>query len=880
MSSKKTIGDQNTVIGKNINRKVVPFAKKHPDSAEAHFLKLIQAEKAKARIRGPIKSIELDFDEKPDSTEKKENNCVNCIAGIKYMRKVDIYVNDKKLNFGETGTMMGEDCFTITSGLCQALPDKNYKPRVIEPKEHRRNVDKAAKAKIPLENLSNKVVASLREQGYDLTQRIRADLADGIQEQIMAGEFSGLQKELDPGRFLDVYDWASAQPNTDKRIIKTVTLLATNPESVRPKDMADLVLYEWQTRLWTTSGELGGLKEDIHYLATLSKNKPDSPVIKEYGKVDLEKKLDPIRVWDRATWEELTLRDVIGDTPEELKAKSKDEQNKGKPAISKAQARSVKYAVSGLRERRIFHNREIVRQYCPSLDEFADLLENVEKRYNKEKADYSAAKKARIKEPAGSWNSTYKKLAPFFSLKEEVYKTRARPTLRQIILDYVFMKDADKVVRDLLVEGRKLQLKDESIIGQKYSTVQEAADKIYNKIEKPAERLQKFDEDLDKLLNGAIEFDEKVDGKKIKRVTRKTQNRFNDAGISQQTVRKLIAEVRESASAGLVPTKYIQPNDEKNSLLERALKITTNYEKDDGSTAQKIGYLRQLENELDVKIVDVKADDGRTSRKKADAKFSAKAYEGKKYFSTAQKEAVNNVHDMLNTEIRELNIPQAKRAVQEVEQFYEKHKVYSDVWFRKEELFSHGASIRYKPFKQCIEMAEEVQKFGKGDESKYVRMNQRLRERIAGLKNHVAVPKNIDEVLAGDNVLLTRKLVSDIDTRYKAIAERVIIEGAEKYQNPNMRYFDIIVMRRDIDDDKEDHRIRSAYGPKRNDNKPLLKWADPEDGIRRFSNMTVEPHPSWGTWYGRGRPRDYVEKLCAKAEAERGVYLKIVNARR
>lgn len=861
MSSKRTIGDQNTVIGKNINRKVVPFTKKHPDSAEAHFLKLIQAEKAKARIRGPIKSIELDFDEKPDSTEKKENNCVNCTAGIKYMRKVDLYVNGKKLNFGETGTMMGEDCFTITSGLCQALPDKSYKPRVIEPKEQRERVNKAAKAKIPLENLANKVVTKLREQGYDLSQRIRADLADGIQEQVMAGEFSGLQKELDPGRFLDIYDWALAQTNiTDKRIIKTVSLLATNPESVRPTDMADLVLYEWQTRLWTTSGELGGLKEDIHYLATLSKNQPDSPVIKEYGRVDLEKKLDPIRVWDRATWEELTLRDAIGDTPEELKAKPKDEQNKGKPAISKAQARAVKYAVAGLRERRIFHNREIIRQYCPSLDEFAELLENVENRYNKEKADYAAAKKARIKEPAGSWSSTYKKLAPFFSLKEEVYKTRARPTNRQIILDYVFMKDADKTVRQLYVEGKKLdlatKLNKQDILGQKYSTLTEA----------------KVDtQQLDKLLYSAIEFDS---------MPRAMKKRIRETGMSARTVKKMIEDVKDTYEAGLIPTKYIQPDGKKASMLERAVAITADFTADDGSTAKKIGYLRQLENELDVKIADVRADDGRTSRKKADAKFSAKAYEGKKYFSPAQKTAINSVYDMLNTEIRELDIPQAKKAVQEVEQFYEKHRVYSDIWFNKEKLFIHGASIRYKPFKECIQLSEEVQKFSKGNESKYARLNQRLRDRITGLKNHVPLPKNIDEVLAGTNILLTRKLANDIDARYKAIAERVIIEGTEKYQNPNMRYFDIVVIRRDIDDDREDHRIRSAYGPKRNDDKPLLKWADPKDGIRRFSNMTVEPHPRWGTWYGRGRQRDYVEKLCAKAEAERGVYLKIINARK
>ena len=136
---------------------------------------------------------------------------------------------------------------------------------------------------------------------------------------------------------------------------------------------------------------------------------------------------------------------------------------------------------------------------------------------------------------------------------------------------------------------------------------------------------------------------------------------------------------------------------------------------------------------------------------------------------------------------------------------------------------------------------------------------------------------NIEENMSRDNILLTRDLVKDIDARYQAIARRVILEGGEKYENPNMQYFDIAVIRRGVDDNNEDHRIRAAYGPKRNNNKPLLKWT-PEK--REFGKMTIEPHPKFGTWYGRGRPRDYVEKLCAKAEAEGGVYLRIINARK
>ena len=92
-----------------------------------------------------------------------------------------------------------------------------------------------------------------------------------------------------------------------------------------------------------------------------------------------------------------------------------------------------------------------------------------------------------------------------------------------------------------------------------------------------------------------------------------------------------------------------------------------------------------------------------------------------------------------------------------------------------------------------------------------------------------------------------------------------------------MQYFDIIAECANPIENEADHTLRIAFGPKRNQGKALLKWT-PEK--REFGKMTIEPHPVCGTWYGRGRIRDYVGQLCSKADRQKEVYINIVGARK
>jgi hypothetical protein len=88
-----------------------------------------------------------------------------------------------------------------------------------------------------------------------------------------------------------------------------------------------------------------------------------------------------------------------------------------------------------------------------------------------------------------------------------------------------------------------------------------------------------------------------------------------------------------------------------------------------------------------------------------------------------------------------------------------------------------------------------------------------------------------------------------------------------------MKYFDMVAETRFLDPDEAEHQLRIAFGPKRNQGKALLKWT-PEE--RKFRNFTVQPN----TWYGRGRSKDYVDKLCARAEEVGDIYIRIISARK
>jgi len=127
---KRSIGDNRTTVGKNINNKLAKFAEKHPGSSEAKFLKLLRGEMAKRDVNEKIRSIEIEYDQRPYSTSKLETECLNCSRPVKHTKKVDVHVNGKALDYGDVGNSIAQDCFEVVTSLAATLQEKEFRPRI------------------------------------------------------------------------------------------------------------------------------------------------------------------------------------------------------------------------------------------------------------------------------------------------------------------------------------------------------------------------------------------------------------------------------------------------------------------------------------------------------------------------------------------------------------------------------------------------------------------------------------------------------------------------------------------------------------------------------------------------------------------------------
>ncbi|MEM3154942.1 MAG: hypothetical protein QW165_05280 [Candidatus Woesearchaeota archaeon] len=921
-------------------KKVAMWGDKHPASAVPDMLHRWNGLIAQAGI-GKAEKFEIGFEERPAPAEKhcKIGNCLICGTPIRYGTRVSVVINGRKLNFGEVGDLVGEECFDHMTYIAEAVGSKTFKMYKADNRQREKGYEKLAKATMTLRDLSPKVVKKLQKQGFDLDSRILAEVADDVQKKVMAGDLSAVKYEIDKGKTRDIIGWAIANKEKiyDPDVRYTVALLAQRPDLVKPEQWAAFLMYQWQERPLKTTGELGGVKEDILYLAGLPS---DAAVVQKYGKVDLKKVVEPVKAFSRARWEDVKLGELLE-----------------REAVTKAQSRAVKATVPYFRERRECHNREIINNYCTP-DEFNKILVKLKEKVDAERRIFAAAKAKGMEEPAMPWKKdTWKALRDFFELEEKVQRTDNTVTTRDVFLNYIFMENADSVARTLYVEGKKAELakqKGDDVLGREYSTVREA----------------KIDaEKLDKLVSGAIGFDQ---------MPKWLKKKVKETGMSAKTVKMLVEDIKETYSAGLVPTRYVQPDGKKASMLERAVAITADFVPDDGSIAKDISYLKQLETELGVKIASVRAEDGRASTRKSDAKFSIAAYEGRKYFSKEQKTALQNLMQILPSELKNLDVQKTKVTIAFVKQFHAKHDVRTNysphgqrlgwgdpgsVEFRKEEMPREwGASIRYTPVKWFIEEEERI-KSGKH----YSPINAEMREKLLVLNSErarryhrygVRLPGDLDKILSNGNTLLSPDLVKAIETKFKEYTDRiavieqarqelkaegydiqqmaerlerlkkrdkpvrlpdkdyryssapsideairdltndlavpdknyikrlgdaikpanfVISEGKHLYQNNNMKYFDVIAECALTDSDHADHRLRKTFGPKHNNGKAILKWT-PER--REFGNMVIEPGEQAGAWYGRGRNRAYVDKLCERAEQEGDVYIRIVGARK
>ncbi len=746
---------------------IAKYVTEHPEqkALEAMLTKIHSAMDAAGIKKG--EKVEIHFKGRQESPKHhREGKCLFCPNHLRFKTKVAFSVDGKTLDFGRLGDLVGDECFSHFTYIVEAARRPGFKMYDMPDRERDKHYERLKKVNVTLEQLSPKAVRELSKEGFDLREEIPAALADEIQKQIMRGDFSGVRRETDTGKNKDIVQWGISNRRDgkiyDPAIIHTVNLLEHRPDRVTPEQWTAYLLYQWQEREFEAKTELGIVRDDILYLAKLQKEQPNHRVVRRHAQVDLDKKLDPVKIYNKARWEEITLGQIL------------DEK---RASVTKAQSRAAKHAVPRLDERRAYHNLLIVREYCKA-KELNQILAELETRYLAERQRYANEKHSNPKaEPDWPWKRDASSVLEDFFIdnKQRIAQTDTKVTTQDILLKYVKMQDAQNVVRTLYTESRKLQLAQKTgdhVLGQSYTPVQDL-------------NIPELEQKLDKLLNSALEID---------KPTRDGRQRVQKTRMNAKTVKKLIEDVREAHNFGILPTKYVQPDSKQPSMLERALEITADYEKDDGTIAKHVAYLQQLETELGVNIKDVKASDGRTARRKSDARLKTSTYAGKTYFSKEQKTALLTLMEKWGpfpSEFRDLDIPKAKETIERVRKFYEEHKIYSNQYsgrwfhgssdnvdFKKIEAPGNaGNAINYPPINEFTQEDKYIQ------EGHYTRVNAEIRKQLEVLQTerarrlhsytiHIPDKKELEKILKDEKTLLAQPLVKAINDKYNAFMER------------------------------------------------------------------------------------------------------------
>jgi len=951
--------------GMHMKEEVVPAAIQRDQSKIEAIIHWANSTIALANA-GKAETFKITYQPGPKETGNVIGNCHVCgKPELIRASRICCTVNGKNV-YGKNGPLVGRVCEKHMVHIFEGIPEKDFDMYDQDARKKREAYDNIGTAFLTLDQLPAADVKIFKENGYDLSSKIAVDALKEIRKQIRKGDFSGLEREIDPGKNRDLVVWGIVQKRAgkvyDEDVYHTITLLQHRPQAVTQAMWANYLLYQWQERKWITEGEVQDIREDLDYISNL----PGSdPLLKGYNQPELDDEVEPVKLFSKARWTPVTLRTLLY------------ERN----SITKAQTRAARKAAAGVYELRERHNREVINSYCNPV-EFNKLLKNLSARYEIEKETYARAKKNGTRNPQTCWTrDTYNVLKGFFEEANKVSKQN-EISIREYALKFLTMKDADEILPALYVEGRKLQMNAD--LRQNYVTIREAS-----------EQISKLEQRLERFVNSSIDVD-----------ARSVKKKLEPMHTSTRGFAEMLQDIRNGAANGILPTEYVQ-----NGKLEQALEITKTY-REDKKTAKQIDYLRQLEEELEVKIENIKAEPEISGNikatRKTDARFKTQTFAGKKYFSPEQRKVIKELikeraFGNFPHELKALNVKAAKEAIEFVKKFYKDNKVYTN-WIPGRRLTDWGHSdvvfneqptpqeqwdgmIKFLPAKQYMRLAEEIIGFNKGETTKFTRITPELKENLDYFvqkkkdsygvgKVHVtdykgdasdavriannpktiitsdlasAIKKNYDNVYAHDMRVEQCKKdlekegysIDDIKSRLERIKQRglehkvrlpnwntlsssatvtealneltyesivlqkdyihrlgeatrpsnivLFPEDRHLYDNATLHYFDIVATSSLLDriwdkapeeaeklKDDADHKLKSAFGPKRNNGKAILEHTKEKEEIYEKGKFCVPPY----TWFGHGATREYVEKICARAEAVGDVYIKIVNARK
>src|SRR5574341_92288 len=286
--------------GINMKEEVVPAAIQREQSAIEPIIHWANSTIALANA-GKAENFKITYQPGPKETGKVIGNCQVCgKKGLVRASRLCCNINGKNV-YGKNGPLVGRECEKHMVHIFEGIPEKNFEMYEQDARQKREAYDNVGTAFLTLNQLPAADVKILKEKGYDLDSKLAVDAVKEIRKQIRKGDFSGLEREIDPGKNRDLVVWGIVEKRAgkvyDEDVYHTITLLQLRPQAVTQAMWTNFLLYQWQERKWIAEGEIQDIREDIEYLNNR----------KQDAKIELDKETEPVKIFSKAKWTPVTL---------------------------------------------------------------------------------------------------------------------------------------------------------------------------------------------------------------------------------------------------------------------------------------------------------------------------------------------------------------------------------------------------------------------------------------------------------------------------------------------------------------------------------------------------------------------------------------------
>ncbi len=882
---------RSSVQGRNFVEVVAPFAATNPLKGVQGLLDAIHSRISKKQAEHPgykARRIDGKYHPGPKPVEDKMlGNCLMCGAGLeKKAIKLSITLDGQQLNLGNNN-LIGVECEKHAVHILNGTHHQDYKIYQQE-KEERDNAEELVKATIPLSRLPRTAIQKLIREGFDINAEVAAEVIKDLQKQIRRDDFSGVKYELDLGKAREMISWAAKNKDDfyDQEVYNTATQLQ-HGHRVTAEQWTGFLLYYWQERDLPATGLISGIKEEIEYYAELTEKDPENLLVKEFGKVNLQSELKPVKLFDKAAWKPITLEQALNSA-----------------SLTHAQVHAIYRTVPGLTERRKHHNKETIKKYC-GLNEFETLLDDLSARYETEKQKLAKALEDGIKNPHSIWMiDTYRQIRDFFEDANKICEQNKIPLLDYALkFTYIAVTDgkkkktADETFSALFVEGRKLALAEkqgESVLGDRYSTLEEAR-----------KRVKKVDSRLNRLINAEIKFT-------TKNADHRTREKIKSLGLALSESETLLRDTLTAAKYGIIPTKCIHPAQDSTvleqllTIVEEALpdewkkinekrlqevqearkRVETFYQENKVYDAQPhvLIFAREKptirENNYHARFVSIKEilkkdeeikkfkeKEENSNYRKLTPELKQKVRElatqeakgitrGEIYNGLEDQKRIdpnagfNTVYENLDQILASENVIVTSRLAGLINEFYDK---YSIVKRKKEAAAANREQLRTAGY-DLQAMTTRLTQLTK--DNRKIRMGK-----IEEFPASLSVRINSDE-------LISPEWLDQVQEGMKP-ESMVIEEGYELYKNPQYKRFDVITS---ILSDRR--KAKEIFKTRPEEQSALMRWA-PDYPAVKIGDQTLR----MGQWYKENMPREKLDEAIKRAYAANYVYLKIVAAK-